>query len=78
MLCRYANIFGPPRTGVHAVRILDVAVVDAVLALALASAIAKATKWSLLRSALITFILGIVLHRAFCVRTTLDKVLFPA
>ena len=34
-------------------------------------------KWNILYSILFAFILGIILHRLFCVRTTVDKILFP-
>jgi len=32
---------------------------------------------SFLYTAICLFILGIILHRLFCVRTTVDKILFP-
>jgi hypothetical protein len=32
---------------------------------------------SLIYTTIFLFILGIILHRLFCVRTTIDKLLFP-
>ena len=34
-------------------------------------------KWNVIYSVVGLFILGIILHRLFCVRTTVDKILFP-
>jgi hypothetical protein len=34
-------------------------------------------KWNVIYSVVGLFILGIILHRLFCVRTTVDKLLFP-
>jgi uncharacterized membrane protein len=41
-----------------------------------AAAISFFFKTSFWKTSLVLFLLGIVLHRLFCVRTTLDKLLF--
>jgi type IV secretory pathway VirB2 component (pilin) len=77
MSCPYANLFGAPNTGPHAYRIADIAVVDAGLTLLVAAIIAYFTKHSFAWTLFWLFLIGIFLHRLFCVRTTIDKILFP-
>ena len=78
MLCQYRNIFGEIGKGVHSYRIFDIAIIDVLLTL-LISYIIKIIKpsYSYICILLILFTTGIILHRVFCVRTTIDKLLFP-
>lgn len=76
-LCKYKNIFGEPNTGVHSYRIFNIAIVDVVLTLLLSYVVARIFNISFLFSCVLMFSLGIFAHRAFCVRTTVDKALFP-
>ena len=76
-LCKYKNILGVPGQGIHAFRIGGIAVADVGLTIIGAYFISLATKWNYLYSLLGLFLLGICLHRIFCVRTTIDKLLFP-
>ena len=77
-LCKYKDVFGRPNEGVHAVRIFDVAIADFILLLVGAVAVSSYFQVPLWQCALALFALGIAAHRAFCVRTTVDKWLFPA
>ena len=75
-LCRYKNALGRPGKGIHSYRIANIAVVDVALTILMAYIIWVLTKcdfWLILAGC---FLLGIVLHRMFCVKTTIDKVLF--
>ena len=77
MLCNYKNILGKPSSGIHKYRIFDLAIVDILLTFLLAFAIHSYTpKYRVVDILIILFILGIVSHRLFCVRTTIDKLLF--
>ena len=76
-LYKYKNILGKPGTGVHSYRFMNIAIVDVLLTLLLAFVISYYTKYSFLYVSIILFILGIIMHRLFCVRTTIDKLLFP-
>jgi hypothetical protein len=76
-LCKYKNILGVPGKGVHSYRIFNIAIVDVLLTLILAYIISYIFKKSFFWVSVILFILGIILHRLFCVRTTIDKLLFP-
>jgi hypothetical protein len=76
-LCRYKDIFGRPREGAHAYRLFDIAVVDVAATVLLALVIARLFGLSFWKSLVALFIIGIVSHRVFCVRTTVDKWVFP-
>lgn len=76
-LCKYKNMFGEPDTGAHSYRFFNIAVVDVSLTILAAYFFSWMTKFSFFYSLIFFFILGIIAHRAFCVRTTVDKFLFP-
>lgn len=77
MLCKYKDSFGKPGQGVHSIRIFNIAVVDVamtfVLALVINLIFPQSNYFVIL---LFLFMLGIILHRLFCVETTVDKALF--
>jgi hypothetical protein len=76
-LCKYKDIFGKPNTGLHVIRFFDIAIVDVLLLLLVGFVIHKYYNEVDLSSILLfLFILSIVAHRMFCVRTTIDKLLF--
>jgi len=77
MFCKYKNVLGKPGEGVHSYRIFNISIVDVLLTIALAFIIHFFFKKYKFRHILIfLFILGIILHHLFCVRTTVDKFLF--
>ena len=76
-LCRYKDIFGRPREGAHAYRIFDIAVVDVVATIVVAYVCSRLFGVVFWKSLVALFIIGILSHRAFCVRTTVDKWVFP-
>lgn len=76
-LCKYKNMFGAPNTGVHSYRLFNVAIVDLAMTVIGAYIISVLIKKPVLNTFLVVFIIGIIMHRLFCVRTTVDKLLFP-
>jgi hypothetical protein len=76
MLCDYKDILGKPGTGAHSIRVFDFAVVDILLTILLGWVIHKRTKLNLTVCIVSSFLLGIISHRIFCVRSTVDKILF--
>ena len=76
-LCKYKNALGEPGKGVHSYRLFGVAIADVIMTLIGAAIISYFSGYSLFYVSVILFILGIALHRLFCVRTTVDKALFP-
>ena len=75
-LCRYRDALGKPGTGVHAHRIAGVAAVDLALTVVAATLLAWWLDWSFGYTFIGLFIVGILVHRAFCVKTTVDKWIF--
>ena len=77
MLCKYKDIFGQVGKGVHSYRILNIAVVDVIFTIVGAYFIHLIfLKYSFVCILTSLFLLGILFHRIFCVRTTIDKILF--
>ena len=76
-LCPYKNIFGQVGTGVHSYRLFNIAVVDVLATLIGAWFLSYSLDVPFWWMATFLFILGIFFHRIFCVRTTVDKILFP-
>ena len=78
MSCQYKNIFGELGKGVHSYRIFDIAIVD-VLFTVIAGYLIHLyilPQYNTIYILFFLFLLGIILHRLFCVRTTVDKILF--
>jgi fatty acid desaturase len=74
MLCKYKDALGKPKTGIHSYRIFNIAIFDVVLTFVLAYFTkGKFNYWYVL---LFWFILGIILHRLFCVNTTIGQIIF--
>jgi hypothetical protein len=77
MLCKYKDALGKPGQGVHSYRIFNIAVVDVLFTIIGAYIIylffPKINYFIIL---ILLFILGIILHKMFCVKTTIDKYLF--
>lgn len=77
MLCQYKDIFGKVGKGIHSYRFFNIAIADVLLTIFAAFIIhlfIPKFKFSVIL--ILLFILGIILHRIFCVRTTIDKLLF--
>lgn len=75
--CKYKDALGRPRKGAHSIRIplLDVAAIDVLLTVLGAWGISW---WFLVpfwQSFLGLFLLGIFMHRLFCVKTKVDEFL---
>ena len=78
MLCKYKDMFGKVGEGVHSYRIFNIAIVDVLFTILGAFIIHfLIPKYNFITILLVLFVSGIILHRMFCVRTTIDKLLFP-
>jgi len=77
-LCRFKNILGLPKKGIHRFRFKNIAIVDTLLTFFLAYLIKififTETHYGIILIS--CFVSGIILHRLFCVKTTIDKFLF--
>jgi hypothetical protein len=76
-LCEYKDALGKPNKGIHSTRVFGLAFWDIVMTLVGGVMLSRPFRLSISRSIVILFIIGIVSHRVFCVRTTIDKLLFP-
>ena len=77
MSCPYRFIFGKPREGIHAYRIFDIAIADVLMTLLggylLSFVFPRVPKVYVITG---LFVLGILMHRLFCVGTKIDGILF--
>ena len=76
MFCQYKDFFGAPNTGLHSYRIFDIAVIDLLATIIVAYIIYKVLSYNFTCVLLTLLLLGIILHHMFCVKTTVDKLLF--
>jgi hypothetical protein len=75
-LCQYKNLIGKPGEGIHSYRIFDIAYLDIIVTIIGGIIISYFTKVNVYLVLFLLFLLGIISHRLFCVRTTIDKFLF--
>jgi fatty acid desaturase len=75
-LCQYRHIFGKENEGAHSYRIWNIAIVDLLLTIIGALGLSIYFKQPFWLIFVIIMIIGLVLHRLFCVRTTLTKMVF--
>ena len=75
IFCKYKNSLGIPGKGVH-VHYMGIAYKDVIGTILIAILIAAVCKVSAWKTVIVLFILGILLHRLFCVHTTIDHLLF--
>lgn len=75
-LCKYKNALGKPHEGIHSFRVLDIAIMDVLMTILVAGFLSLYLKQNFWLVLVMLFLLGIFLHRIFCVRTTVDKILF--
>ena len=75
-LCKYKDALGKPNVGIHSYRIFNIAIADVIMTFIGAFIISNFLNISFIRTSIFLFILGIILHRIFCVQTTIDKLLF--
>ena len=79
-LCQFKNILGEPGKCIHSIRIYNIAIIDFILTFLLArfnqiifKKIFPFPYWVWL---LATFCLGIIIHRVFCVNSTVNVAIF--
>jgi hypothetical protein len=77
-LCKFKNIFGEINKGIHKYRLFNLAIVDIIVTIIIAFLLNKFifNKKKFIVILILLFLLGIIAHRVFCVKTTIDKILF--
>ena len=74
--CNFSDILGKPGKGLHSFRLFNIAIIDVIFTIILAYLISIYFKYNFYITLIILFLLGIFLHRLFCVQTTINKLLF--
>jgi len=77
-LCKYSKLFGESgsTTGLRKYRVFGIALFDVSVTVVCALLFAWFFRLPYLQTVVAIFILGVFVHRAFCVRTAVDKMLF--
>lgn len=78
MSCQYKDIFGKSGQGIHSIRIFNIAVVDMLLTILAAVLIGKYFRLNvkgMIWVFAVLLLMSLVIHEAFCVDTTLTKLL---
>jgi len=73
---QFSDIFGKPNEGVHSYRIFNIAIVDVISTIIGTLIISYLFNINFILLLIFMFLLGIVLHRLFCVNTTINKLIF--
>lgn len=76
--CPRRDMFGKVKEGVHSTRIFGFAAFDTIGTIVLAYIFARLTGTSFLGMFIILMLLGLILHRVYCVESTLTKAVFGA
>lgn len=77
-LCKYKDFLGIPKQGIHSYRLFNIAIVDVLLTILASYMISYYFKYKFIYVLVFLFLLGVLLHRLFCVKTTIDKFLFSS
>jgi len=72
----FKNIFGKEGEGAHSIRFFNFAIVDIILTIIGSFLISIFFKINFFIIFIILMIIAIILHRLFCVNTTLNKMIF--
>ena len=78
MFCKYKDIFGKVGEGVHSYRLFNIALFDFLGTIILTWVLHRYIlyKYKFEYILLFMFMTGILLHRLFCVQTTINKLIF--
>ena len=77
-LCNYSELFGKVGSGLHSYRIFNIAIIDVIATMIGAYLLQRFvfTTYEYYQVLIGLFILGIFMHRLFCVPTAVDQLLF--
>ena len=77
-LCKYKNILGEAgsTTGIRKYRLLGISIMDVTVIVLIGFIISYYTNSNIWLTLGGLFVFGIIIHRLFCVRSTVDKLLF--
>lgn len=73
---KFKYIFGKENEGIHSYRLFNLAIADVIMTIIGAFLISYFFKYNFIIILIILFVIGIILHRLFCVNTTINKLIF--
>ena len=76
LFAEFSGIFGNPNEGIHTYRLLNLAIIDIIATIIGAFIISYLFNLNFILCLLCLFLLGIILHKLFCVNTTINKLIF--
>lgn len=76
MVCKYSTLLGTPGEGIHK-HYLGIAIADLIATLIVAEIISYWFQWNFIIVLFALLLTGVIVHRILCVRTEVDKILFP-
>jgi hypothetical protein len=74
--CKYRHILGVEKKGFHKKRIFGFALNDILGTIIIASLYGYYANINIIKSNVILFLIAIILHKIFCVKTTLNNLIF--
>jgi len=74
-LCKYRDALGEPGKGVHK-HVLGIAMFDLIGTIAVCMGLSRIFHWNFWVVFTIAILSGIILHRMFCVNTTVNQLIF--
>jgi hypothetical protein len=78
-LCKYKHVFGKEGEGVHSIRLFNLAIMDVLFTVIAGVLIVIWWGWNWMRFLFVLallFVVGVLMHRLFCVNTTINKMIF--
>ena len=75
-LCQYKGIFGNPNEGAHSYRFFGIAFIDLFLTILIAYFYSNYYETNFWSTFLILMLIAVVVHRIFCVNTTINTMIF--
>lgn len=76
MLCKYKDSLGKPKEGIHSYRLFNIAIMDLIFTIIGSFILSYIFKKPFFLIFIIIFLLGVFLHKIFCVDTTINRLLF--
>jgi len=73
---KFSDIFGKPNSGVHSYRLFNIAFIDLFFTIIGALIMSYFLNVNFILTFILLMLLAIVLHRLFCVNTTINKFIF--
>ena len=76
MLCKYKDSLGKPKEGIHSYRLFNIDIMDLIFTIIGSFILSYIFKKPFFLIFIIIFLLGVFLHKIFCVDTTINRLLF--